>query len=394
SPSPAVLTAAGSTLQLAVAPENPAGYIVMVPPGNISYVVPNNAVATVNSSGLITATGPGTETVTITESDSGISVPVVIHVGPAVGRHTVVFSRDTIDLGTGFVTAADIYALDIDTGVKTQLTSGPGLNFNPAPNADGTRILFTSSRDGSHQTYVMFADGTGQQRLTKNSAQNESPRFSPDGSKIVFVSNMDHPNQPGIYDIYTMKPDGTGVTRLTNTSDSSPSGTVGNIDPAWSPDGSRIAFSSDRTVFNNQPVGNVWIMNADGSNPVQLTTATDPARVALEPWFSPDGTKLVYRADNPQGPKDIWIMSVNGTGQTQLTHDGLTNLKPVFTPDGNIVYSWQSTPPPTASNSIVTFPNGLKIMDQTGANVTTLTNNSISSQVLDQYPHLRLNNSP
>src|SRR5205823_5669879 len=97
---------------------------------------------------------------------------------------------------------------------------------------------------------------------------------------IAFVSTRD-----GNPEIYTMDADGSHQTRLTNHS-------ARDLFPSWSPDGTKIAFQSDRDKFGgvqeSQP--NIFVMDADGSNVTQLTTSGN----ALQPDWSPDGTKIAY----------------------------------------------------------------------------------------------------
>ena len=81
----------------------------------------------------------------------------------------------------------------------------------------------------------MNADGIGQTRLTNNAVVDDEPAWSPDGTQIAFTSNRPAAN----LDIYVMNADGTGQTRLTNNAARRP-------DPAWSPDGTKIAFTIDR----------------------------------------------------------------------------------------------------------------------------------------------------
>ena len=91
----------------------------------------------------------------------------------------------------------------------TRLTNHSARDFAPAWSPDGTRIAFTSYRDGNHEIYVMDADGRNVIRLTNNSGW--SPAWSPDGARIAFVSLGE-----GIFDfgIYVMNADGSGgVTR-------------------------------------------------------------------------------------------------------------------------------------------------------------------------------------
>ena len=120
----------------------------------------------------------------------------------------------------------------------------------------------------------MDPTGSNVVRLTYDSAQDAQPAWSPDGTKIAFVSDRD-----GNADIYVMNADGSGPVNITKHAGA-------DYAPAWSPDGTKIAFQSDReTDFA------VWVMNADGSNPIRLT---DPSTPAGAPSWSPDGTRIAY----------------------------------------------------------------------------------------------------
>ena len=124
-------------------------------------------------------------------------------------------------------------------------------NWSP----DSKQIVFTSSRSGNHDIYIMNAGGSNQTKLVGNPAADWDPAWSPDGTKIAFASLRD-----GNPEIYVMNPDGSEQTRLTNNE-------ADDIEPAWSPDGTKITFASKRD-------GNyeVYVMNADGSDQTRLTT--------------------------------------------------------------------------------------------------------------------------
>jgi Tol biopolymer transport system component len=96
------------------------------------------------------------------------------------------------------------------------------------------KILFASNRGGNYEVYVMNSDGGVQTNLSNNAATESYPSWSPDGTRIAFYSNRDGDNE-----IYTMNADGSGVSQLTANA---------AIDyfPSWSPDGTKIAFASDR----------------------------------------------------------------------------------------------------------------------------------------------------
>src|SRR5207244_7691770 len=115
------------------------------------------------------------------------------------------------------------------------------------------KIAFYNDNGGD--IYVVNPDGSGLTPLTSGSGIDVSPAWSADGQKIAFSSN-----RAGNYDIYVMNADGTGVTRLTT-------GPADEQDPSWSPDGTQIAF----TVYPTAITSEIYKMNADGSGQTNLT---------------------------------------------------------------------------------------------------------------------------
>ena len=108
---------------------------------------------------------------------------------------------------------------------------------------------------------------------------------------------------PGNFEIHVMNPDGSGQTSLTDNA-------ARDWHPAWSPDGTKIAFDSDRDGDHE-----IYVMNADGSNATQLTNNTDDDR---GPNWSADGTKIAFQSDRG-GEHKIHVINAAGSGQAQLT---------------------------------------------------------------------------
>ena len=158
------------------------------------------------------------------------------------------------------------------------------------------------NEEGWHDIYVMNADGTNVVKITKHEGSDSDPAWSPDGRKIAFVSRRKR-NE----DIYVMNADGTNVVKITDRE-------ANNDSPAWSPDGKKIAFVS----LGMRGV-DIWVMNADGTNVVNITNhkATD-----YEPAWSPDGRKIAFASTRARGV-NLFVMNADGTNAVKITHYGL-----------------------------------------------------------------------
>jgi Tol biopolymer transport system component len=191
-----------------------------------------------------------------------------------------------------------------------------GTTFPTSP--ETARIAFTATgwsvKGASEEIFLMNADGTGITPISNSRGDDRSPAWSPDGVKIAFSSERD-----GNSEIYVMNANGSDQTRLTDSPGQ-------DLYPAWSPAGDRIAFSSDRDGNNE-----IYVINADGSNPTRLTSNDSQDDY---PDWSPDGNTIVFSSFGG-GHAGIYTMNADGTDYRLLVGGPLHN--PKWSRDGHFV---------------------------------------------------------
>lgn len=229
-----------------------------------------------------------------------------------------------------------VYLANADgSGVRNLMTScatsGPS-----AWTPDGQRIGYTVAAVSSQAVqgsniFTLKPDGSEVTLLTNFEGRNTFPSWSPDGSKIVFQSDKDDRNPnfcdlprnpPCKYQIYVMNADGSNIVRLTTGS--------GNNQryPAWSPDGKNIAFTSNR-----DGQAEIYLMNPDGSNQRRLTKGLGDTYL---PQWSPDGAKIMFYAGGDIFGGNLYVINSNGAGLVQLTDSGKDRWAQ-WSPDGKMI---------------------------------------------------------
>ncbi len=220
---------------------------------------------------------------------------------------------------------SDIFVVDGDGKNLRQITWNPSYNDDPTWSPDGKKLAFASNWGGNQsQIWVVDADRRNLTRLT-NEIRAESPAWSPDGKRIAYQAQRDNTLnvKPAIqrFEICVIDADGSNMRNLTS---------AGNIQPCWSPGGSRIAFVSGEGAMIDQ----IYVMGSNGKNKRQLTHDSGFKR---SPAWSPDGEHIAY-VDGQR----IWVMNSNGANQRQLTSridiefpdvDG----HPTWSPDGETI---------------------------------------------------------
>jgi TolB protein len=184
-------------------------------------------------------------------------------------------------------------------------------------------LAFVTSRDGPYSIYVMSADGKAETPLTEGEATVPSsaaaqffevdPAWSPDGRRIAFASK-----RKGTFDLFVTSVDGTGTRRLTSTR-------ADDSDPSWSPDGKRL-------VFQRGAAADLYVIDAAGGNARRVGTDTAEE---LDPAWSPDGRWIVFQRRAPGTPiGELWLVRPDGSARRQVTRLESRSYEPAWSPDG------------------------------------------------------------
>jgi len=194
--------------------------------------------------------------------------------------------------------------MNIDGSGQTNLTQTSAEEHDPRWSPDGSKLAFTGG-DGS--LYIMDASGANQRSL--GTPVNQDWAWSPDGTKIAFAARNTFNN--GIARIYSVAVDGSSQNILIESASNSLIGYV-----AWSPDGSQIAYGNGSTIYK---------VSVNGGNEIKLTPDYNPLTMIVytegEPIWSPDGTKLIFSSNrrvNGKDEKGLFVMNSDGSNQTLL----------------------------------------------------------------------------
>ncbi len=206
---------------------------------------------------------------------------------------------------------------------QTPMTDGQQYDLDPFVSADGRWIFYSSDRLGKRCIWRMPANGRGGiTKITGNlSTIDTEPALSPDGLKLA----------------YTSRPIGARVNSppyiwIANADGSLPTQVREGQSPGWSPDGKQVVFVS--------PEQKIWVMDPDGGNPTQLTQGDWND---CSPIFTPSGKHIVFASDRglndvKKRNYDIWMITKDGSSETQLTRNGSYDFSPAVSSDGRFLY--------------------------------------------------------
>lgn len=275
-----------------------------------------------------TFTPTPTYTPTLTPTPTKTPLPTATPMGGGLGQ--IIFVSGDYDKRQ-----YEIFSINSDGGGRKQLTHLGGTVSIPAWSPKGDKIIFSFKKNQSDtwQLYTMNPDGADITKISTNDQRNySSPDISPDGEKIVFMSEGETPStgKKRHQTIFIMDADGSNEVQLITDP---PKNMIGEVGPSWSPDGKKIMFYS----YAKSQIMEIFIINPDGTEQEQLTTMN---HFVSSPSWSPDGKFIVF-VKGLSTSSDIYRMNSDGTDIIRLTQGGSWDLRPEFSPDSTKI-SWDS----------------------------------------------------
>lgn len=204
----------------------------------------------------------------------------------------------------------------------SQLTAQPGVEWFPSLSPDGKWVVYSGEASGNRDIYLQSVNGQNPINLTRDSPDDDDqPAFSPDGERIAFRSGREGGG------IFVMGRTGEAVRRVTDR----------GYKPSWSPDGRRVAFTTENVDLNPQNStghSEIWVVGADGGEPKRLSDAD-----AVHASWSPHGSRIACAIrQGGQRQLDVWTIPAEGGEPIPVTKDPSIDWNPVWAPDGAHLY--------------------------------------------------------
>lgn len=245
----------------------------------------------------------------------------------------------------------------VGSRVATQLTSGPFYDYQPDWSPDGRRVVFARYARDAIELQLLDLESGDVTPLTTNGAVNLEPRWSPDGGRIAFVSSSYNRR----WHIFLISPSGGEPVRLTEDNDSRlPRYYYSRwdhfISPTWSPDGDELVLVSNRRHIHG--TGGLWRMRAIPGAPL-LELRYEETTWKARPDWSPDGTRIVYSSYLGRQWNQLWLMTSEGGDPFPLTYGEFDATAPRWSRDGSRI-AYISNESGNTALWVIEIPGGKK----------------------------------
>ncbi|MEM8756151.1 MAG: DPP IV N-terminal domain-containing protein [Planctomycetota bacterium] len=236
-------------------------------------------------------------------------------------------------------TTADIYRKHKQSRVVTQITTDPGHDVMPAVSPDGSRLAFASNRQGNWNIYVIDAGGGQARPVTDDAAHELHASWSPDGTRLVYC-RLGPVSQR--WELWLVDVENPMVKHQIGF----------GLFPEFAPVAGTGTNGSNQIVFQRarergSRLFSIWSMDLRGNDAGYLTElASRPDAALINPTWSRDGNRVAYASvplaaannNGKPGEADIWILNIDGTGETNLTADDAVNLMPAWGEQNEIFF--------------------------------------------------------
>jgi len=231
-------------------------------------------------------------------------------------------------------TTADIYFTPVPGRTLTQLTTDPADDIMPSLHPSGKKIAFSSNRAGNWDIYVMSTEGGQPMKVTDEPEPELHPSWSPDGRHLIFCKLG---SRSGRWEMWVVDTDNPGVRRFLDY----------GLFPQWCPDVARSKILFQRAGQRGSRFFSIWTIdyiNGDAVHPTEIVSAGNAA--VINPSWSPDGSRVIFvtvvqpdeGGDESIVQSDVWLVSIDGSGRTNLTNGRYANYQPVWGADGRVFF--------------------------------------------------------
>ncbi len=229
---------------------------------------------------------------------------------------------------------SDIYLKAVNGKTITQVTSDPADDVMPAFSPDGKTIAFASDRSGNWDIYTVSVDGGSTVQITNDADHELHPTWSPDGRHIAYCKLN---SQTARWEIWVVDVANPGMRHFLDY----------GVFPEWCPDPAQNRILFQRAKQRGSRDYSIWTIDyVDGQAkyPTEIVSAANAA--LINPAWSPDGSRIVFVSvidpnESPEarpGQSDLWIVNADGTGRTSLTNGMFANFQPVWASDSTVYF--------------------------------------------------------